>query len=205
MATVRRTPPVGTVGTYSLTQPWIADATKVYECKAVRLFADLEIRGLDIFSLVYDPVGSTTEQMELDRAAGAAIVSLFTEDGTVIYVPDTQIESYPNMGDYNYRHVVCSISLGAIPDSLNLEWLLEELGEQVVNTIGVDAVINIHEAPLTKSVDREEHDRIETARLAKITNQTTYKAQCIKLQTQVTALQAQMAVYEQLLRNNGIL
>jgi hypothetical protein len=205
MSLVRRTPPIGTTGTYRLIQPWTVDATKIYICKAVRLFADLEIKGIDVLALAYTPVGGTPEQLAEDQAAGAAIISLFTEDGTVIYVPDTRIESYPNMGNYNYRHVVASISLGAIPDSTNLDWLLEEYAELTVNTIGVTADVKIHEAPTTKTVTPEEHDRIEAARLAKISNQTTYKARCIKLETQVTALQSQMKVYEELLRKNNIL
>lgn len=205
MALVRRTPPVGTTGTYQLIQPWVADPAKIYICKAVRLFPDLDIKGIDIQALAYTPYGGTEAQYNEDKAAGAAIVSLFTEDGTVIYVPDTRIQSYPNMGNYNYRQTICSISLGAIPDSIDLDWLLEQYKEITVNTVGVTATVNIHEAPLTKTVTPEEHDRIEAARLAKVQLQTTYKAQTIKLQAQVTALTAQMQVYEQLLRSHGIL
>jgi hypothetical protein len=201
----RRTPPLNTVGRYELNTPWLAQTTKVYTCKAIRTFDDLRARSIDPFKFAYQPYGATDSVYQSDLTERAAIVTLMSADGEIIYVPDTQIVSYPNMGDYHYRHLVLSVSLGAVPDSLSLEWLMEQISETTRLTVGITPAVNLHEALVRDAIDPVEHEQIQAARAAAITNTVTYKAQVETLTRVVNEQAARLAAYEQKMRDEGLL
>lgn len=201
----RRTPPLNTTGRYELTTPWLALSTKIYTCKAIRTFEDLRVKSIDPFKYAYEPYGATDAVYQSDIQEKAAIITLMAADGEVIYVPDTQIVSYPNMGDYHYRHLVLSISLGAVPDSLSVEWLSEQITEITQLTVGVTPTVKVHEALVRDAVTPLEHEQIQAARAAAIQNTVTYKAQLQQALNVMNQQALQLAAYEQLLRDNNLL
>ena len=205
MALPRHTPTLGATGLYVLSSPWVATATKVYTCKAIRLFQDLDLRGIDPLTLAYTPYGGTEANLKEDREAGAAIISLIADDGTTIFVPDTRIVSYPNQGTYSYKHVILSISLGAVSDSMSLDWLSTKLKEDVTGVLGIDPEIHIHQMEVTETLSNEEYDRLEASRAAKITSQVTYASQIASLQKTNAALVDQLDTYTKLLKKAGII
>jgi len=181
----RLTPPIGAVGLYELTQPWLAASTKVYTNKAIRSFEDARVKNIDPYTLAYKPYGATEAQATEDETAGACIVSLFADDGEVIYVPDTKIVSYPNMGSWHYRRLVLSVDLGLVPDNLSLDWMQAKVIEEVQGIIGITPIVKLHEGVLRTGVSSTEHDRLEAARAAKKVNQVTTKAQLVIAQQQL--------------------
>lgn len=203
---MRRTPSLEATGTYVLRDPWVAQSTTIYICKAIRKFTDLEVLGKNVFKEYYEPKGLTQAQFQEDSRAGAALITLMAESGSeVIYVPDTYIDSYPNMGDYHYRHMVLSASLGPVPDHLSLEWAREQVREILASTLGLDAEVLLHEGAVRTPISPTEHDRIEAARLAKVKNQTTWKAQFVKKSAEYDALLEKTLALEKLLVDSGIL
>lgn len=201
----RRTPPMDCVGRYELQDPWIALPTKVYTCKAIRSFQDLRVKNINPYVLAYKPYGSTELAMTEDEKAGACIVSLFSDDGEVIYVPDTRIVSYPNMGDHHYRHMVLSISLGSIHDNISLDWLMAKISEDVTQAIGIDPTIKLHESPVRDVITPEQHERLEAARADKKTHQVTYKAQLEIEKAKVADLSQKYRELEKIVVENNLI
>lgn len=203
---MRRTPSLEATGTYVLRDPWRASPTTIYICKAIRKFTDLEVLGKNVFEEYYKPQGLTQANFQEDSRAGAALITLMAESGSeVIYVPDTYIDAFPNMGDYHYRHMVLSASLGPIPDNLSLDWALEQVREVLATTLGIDPTVLLHEGAVRTPVSPTEHDRIEAARLAKVTNQTTWKAQFLKKSAEYDALLEKTLALEKILIDSGAL
>lgn len=201
---MRRTPTLNATGTYVLREPYRANATTIYVCKAIRTFTDLAVLGKDVFKEYYEPHGLSQAQYQEDLREGSALITIMAESGSeIIYVPDTYIDSFPNMGNWHYRHVVLSASLGPVPDNLSLDWTMEQVREVLASTLGITADVKLHEGLVRKSVSPTEHDRIEAARLAKIKNQVTWKAQFIRKSQEYDALLERTLALEKILTDSG--
>lgn len=199
------TPPLHTRGRYTLKEPFIADPTTLYTCEAVRTFRDIRERGYDPFKEFYEPMGLSLEQFQQDALINASIVTLTSEDKPIIYVPDTYILSYPNQQLVPYKHIVLSISLGMIPDYVDLSFLSNQISGVVSDVIGSTSEVKLHNVPTLSSLTPEEHDVLEAARQAAITLRTTDRANVLLLQRQNTALIERLQTLEQILKNEGLI
>ncbi|MBN22494.1 MAG: hypothetical protein CL678_14515 [Bdellovibrionaceae bacterium] len=198
-------------GRYTLLEPWVADSSTIYSCKAIRSFDDIYKTGVDVFKSYYEPLGLTREDVEEGRQAGANIVTLMSrsvglanEQVGVIYVPDTHIVSYPDMSSYRYNHVVLSISLGAIPDYIQLDLLKDEMVAAASDVIGVESEVKVHVAESSGSVTPEEHDVWVAAREQAIANRGSEYGRILELQQQLQALQVKYDTLEQYVLDNDL-
>lgn len=201
----KRTPPLLTKGRYQLKMPWQADNTKLYVCHAIRSFKDLYERQIDVFSEYYEPKGLTETEFDVDVEARANIVTLIADDDSIIYVPDTYIVSYPDMGNYQYSHMVLSTSMGPLPDYLDLEYLKGQISNLVSDVIGASAEVQEHRAPHTGVITPAHHESLEVARLAAIEARETDYARLQAAQVQLDEKNQIIETLEQILIDNGLL
>lgn len=202
----RRTPPLLAKGRYQLKAPFSAGISTVYVCKAIRTFDDIVKLNIDVFEKYYKPWGLTDAEYEADRREGACIITLMSspigieaDAPELVYVPDTFILSYPDMTDVLYNHVVLSLSLGAIPDYLSLDFLKERLSEVASDVIGVEPVVNEHIALSSGAVSPAQHETRETIRLAAINTRTTSYSRVQELQASYQDLMTRYQALEQAL------
>ena len=127
----RMTPPLLTKGRYTLVNPFVAEDTVLYTCTALRTFAECEVAGENVLQDVYLKHNLTEREYNRDLDAGALLVTLMSETQPPIFVPDTYIESYPNLSDVVYNHVVLTVSLGSVPDFLNFDFLKAQMAALV--------------------------------------------------------------------------
>lgn len=212
--TVKKTPPLLTKGRYTVTAPYTTNPTAIYTCVAIRSFADIYQLGFDVYKTYYESmgltngavVGSTTFNFDAERARQPNIITLRSEDGTYLYVPDTYITSFPDMGEFLYNHMVLSVSLGALPDYLDLSALKAAVQGLVAQHFGVaTAVVSEHRSPSTTNPTRTQHESLEAARLGAITLLETDHAKALRLQAERNVLQAKVTALTTILQNNGLL
>jgi hypothetical protein len=196
----RMTPTLGAKGVYTLRTPWTISSTVLYECIALRSISDFVDRGVDVLSKVYTPVGLTSTALASDVDAGAMIVTLTAPGRSPIYVPDTYIQTFPAMDGVPYSHVLLSLSLGALPDALDLSFIKAQLAATVEASFGVTPEINAHTAASTGYVTQAQHESWETARQAAVTNSTTDRARMLELQSTVDAQAQKIAELEAVIK-----
>lgn len=209
----KRTPPMYVRGRFQLKAPWIAINTMVYKVIAIRALKDLYEDGLDPYKEIYFVNGlvdgqpytdyTFNYQGELEQLAN--IVTLYGDDGSLIYVPDTYILSYPAMGDISYSHVILSISCGAMADYIDLGPLKTAITELAMATTGIEVEVLENRAPSVNTPTPEQHEVIETARLAAITNMETDYARANRLQNQYTEILAQNQSLIQTMIDEGLI
>ena len=199
------TPPLLTTGRYTLVEPFTALPTVLYKCEALRTFDECQLSGLDVLNNIYILAGLSKAEFDRDKKAGNKIVTLTSATETPIYVPDSYIESFPNFDAVTYNHIVGSLDFGALPDFLSLANLQLEIAALASDIVGKEPKVTIHRAASSGVVTPAQHEAAEVARLAAITRRTTNRAENIKLQAQVLALQEQNQVLVDLLKANGIL
>ena len=204
MSVILRTPPLHRAGRYTLRAPWAADDSIVFSCMALRSFSDCEKLGVDVYKTYYQPMGLSTTVYNNDKAANAHIVTLMSET-SVIYVPDSYIESYPSMTEYTYQNVVLSISLGAVPDYIDTTFLNQQLATVVSDVIGIMPTVNVHVSPSTGTVSADQHEIAEAARAAAIKTRQTDYAKLLIAQGTITTLQTKVTALTKLCTDNSLL
>lgn len=196
-------PPLNTTGIYTLKSPWVSDLTRTYQCTGIQRFSALSAKNVDVYATYYEPKGIPRSVYDADNAMGAAILTLANAYAAPIYVPSTYVVSYPNMAAVRYNHVVLSASLGAMYEGLPLDGAVEQMETALESVLGIKPVIHIHVAPSKEAVTPEQHQTIEAARNASITNRTT-NAQMLLEKDQTIASQAQkIAILTQICKDNG--
>lgn len=207
---IRKTPPLGTRGRYSAIAPFdvMVSDVLIYECVALRQFEDFIDLGLDVFTEFYAVVGIENGDYLQDKNAGAAILTLMDPYGSVIYVPDTYIASFPNMGQINYQRVIVTADLGPLPDYLDLSFLQSQVQGIVSDIIGTSGnrgpVVKLAIAPTREAIDPTEHEILEASRVAAITMRQTDRAKALAAAEEIAALQERIVLLEEVIRNAGL-
>lgn len=202
---MRRTPPLLARGIYQLKAPFNASPTKVYICYAIRSFKDLYELGTDVFSEFYSPVGLTQSEFSVDRDEKATIVTLISEDNQIIYVPDTYILSFPDMGEVSYQRVILSVDFGILPDYLSFDYTEQELAGIGAKVLGKTPDIELHVAPISGAVTPDQHETLESSRLANIELQTTDRAKYLNQLRANDSMLERLKTLERIVIDNGLL
>jgi hypothetical protein len=209
---MKNTPPLRARGRYVLRNPWVANPGKLYTNMAIRTFEDVYELGTDVYETYYVPmglangtvVGGTPFSFATERNLQPNIITLEADDGEIIYVPDTFIQSYPNMGEVKYSHVILAVTLGALPDNNDLSYVKDEIQSLVAQIYGVNATVQEARAPSTGNPTAIEHEALEAARAAAITLLETDRAKALRLQAEKTLLQGKINTLLAILRANNI-
>lgn len=196
-------PPLDSRGTFVLRAPFTVAAGAIYTCIAVREFKDIENQHVSVWDRYYSPAGLTADQYKSDVAEGAMLVTLFSDDAPTIYVPTTYIQSYPDVSAVSFGQRILSLNLGALPDTLPLDDLVQKMSSLASDVIGVEASVTIHNVSLTDAVTPTQAVAFEKARQAKIKDRTTERAQLVAANKTIADLQSQISVLEQVVVANN--
>ncbi len=196
-------PPINAKGFFTLKSPWSLPANAVYECIAVREFADFTSIGEDVYSLVYEPRELERSVYEIDRNNDEKIVTLASATRPTIYVPSSYITGYPAMDNVAYSHVVVSASLGALPDQLDLTFLQDQLAGVISDVVGVTTEVHLNLAPSDSYISASQHATLEAARQDAIASRTTDRAKLIEAGSTIDGLRQTIAQYETYMRQQG--
>ena len=177
---------VGTKGLYHPVAPFQTTLISgmQYTCIAIRRIADIQASGEDPQALYYTPVGLSAAIYTADAYKGACIISLQGESGDLQYIPDSYIQQYPDIGGIPYTTLLLAISIGAIPDSLDLSYLKSKIASVVLENVGIVSDVRSVIVSPTAMLSNTLADTLETARLGRITTVMTDYAQLISVTAQ---------------------
>lgn len=168
-------PMMGAKGIYKLSGPWANDPLPnvMYTCIAIRQLTDITSANGDPYNDYYVPKNIDKSIYSADVAAGVSIVSLQADDNSIIHVPSSYIAAYPDAGGIPYRVMLLSITLGPIPDALDLSPVMQKIQSDVKDTVGVDATVRAVAVSNVTLIDTATAQGLENTRQANITNSTT--------------------------------
>lgn len=186
--TTLRTPPLNATGTYELIQPWVAKPTHIYSCIAIRRFDELLIEHEDIYDKYYRPMGLVPSTYESDLSAGASLITLISDKGEVIDVPDTFIKSFPDMNLSDYKRIILSMDLGALPGFFDVAHVRSKITQVTEAALGRAPIVNLHSAPLRNPLSKEKADQAEKVRASSIADKQSTQATLANWEKQRTDL-----------------
>lgn len=206
----RNTPTMNTSGMFTLVTPFAAASDLVYKVIAIRSFDDIYKLGVDVYSKYYKPMGliddgtGTGFNFASEVAQNANIITLMSEDGKIVYVPDTYIASYPKLDTIPYQQVVLSLSLGPLPTTLDVQPLLNEVKDLVSARYGIqNPIASIHAVTDSIAVTPSQHATITQVRLGNIQTVETPYTEMIKMQAQIIELKQTITALTQICTSNG--
>lgn len=194
--TTLMTPPLLAKGIYQVKAPFSLQPGALYTCQAIRSFKDLSDAGVDVLASYYTPVGLDQAALTADQQAGANIITLMSDTAPTVHLPDSYISAYPNLGNVAYSNVVLALSLGPLPDALDLTFAKQQVAEAAASVVGVEVTVTALVAPSAGVVTQEQADSAETARQAAITNSTSDAAKLAQLQAQYNDLNTRYAALQ---------
>jgi len=184
------TPVPGTRGQFELILPWAALNTVLYTCKSIQYYAQLEDIGTDVYTEHYLTHGLSQDDYRKDLQAGAALVGLFGDDGSVIYVPDVYIATIPSQNSPVMGNFVLSALIGPLRSNYNFAAMQQKVAEVLSDYIGLEPEVYVDVLDTATVMSPEEAAAAEAARLAAIKNRTSTYALLQQSQAREAALQA---------------
>lgn len=192
-------PAIGSIGLFTLLDPFQNDlhANAQYTCVSVRRLADFAQLGVDPKALYYDPKGIDVSIWTRDSLAGdVCIVSLQATSGDYVRVPTSFIAGAPAIGGVPYTALVLGISLGAVPDALDLSNLYTSVENLVKDVMGVTAQVKSVAVSETQLLSQADASALEAARTALITSTLTDSAKLLAAQQALSEANDKITVYE---------
>lgn len=201
---MKNTPFIHSTGVYKFRAPWVNKPGIIYECLAIRSFADIYKLGDNVYTLYYEPLGliegrdvpKTSDKFsfaeEVDKNPN--IITLKGSDGVTLYVPDTFIEEVPNSTLVPYYQTVLAVSLGALPEYVDISNVSDDVMQLVSARLGIEAKVQTGIVPIVNNPTPEEHSTLEKARLEGIPEINA------NLQMRFDESQKQLAVANEMIR-----
>lgn len=191
-------PNIGVAGVWTLTAPFDTTlaANTSYTCIGVSTLADVASGGIDPYSTYYAPKQLSQAAYAADLANGVCIVSLQSSAGVVQRIPSSYIQQYPAVGGVPYRVMALACTLSAIPDSLDLTAVKDQISALITDTVGVSSTITEVQLSQSTQLSRAQAATVEAARQAVVTNSTTDRSKLLAAQTTIASLQEQIGILE---------
>jgi hypothetical protein len=153
----------------------------------------MEGAKLDLYSLVFQPVGVTPEDFPvvLRRAkdSGAIICALLDRNGLPVYVPTTYLISFPSVDGVSYERMCMIADLGPVPPSMEqaMQQVLDHTKQYITATLGIASTVRLGTIPTVGYVSQNQADAYENTRKAQITDATNDVAKVRALTAKVAA------------------
>lgn len=163
-------PKVGSKGVYTFKPPYdsLTNNQTELECMAVRKLTNALASGENVFAKYYKPYKLTQADYEVDLLQDITLVDLQSALGSWVYVPNSYIASYPDSSGVRYRVMALAVELGAIPDTLVLDPIIDDIRALLHSRLGVIPTIQPVAVSQPALVSYSDHERLETARIGRV-------------------------------------
>lgn len=155
-------PPINTKGIFIFHPPYADDTNinkKEYEVIEIRKIKALHDDGLDPLNSIYIKAGLTKEDFIEDLNTDVPIVTLSADGDQYLYIPADRIKETPAIIGHTATERLVTLSLGLMPDDINLEMLYENIATMVNDTISVKPDLTEHPGGPTVLMSDEDYNK----------------------------------------------
>lgn len=155
-------PPINTKGVFIFHPPYADDTNinkKEYEVIEIRKIKALHDDGLDPLNSIYIKAGLTKEDFIEDLNTDVPIVTLSADGDQYLYIPADRIKETPAIIGHTATERLVTLSLGLVPDDINLEMLYENIAIMVNDTISVKPDLTEHPGGPTVLMSDEDYNK----------------------------------------------
>ena len=170
-------PSINAAGRFEALAPFdkVVIDTTYYTVEALRTISEMQALKLNLYDLVFAPIGVTAEDyptiLERARSQGSIIVTLTNRLGPPVYVLSTFFKSFPMVDGVSYERMCLILDLGPCPPSLKpaLSQIMTHMKEYTLATIGIDSSTRLGTVPTIGYVSAADAQIFENTRKNRIT------------------------------------
>lgn len=200
-------PSIRAAGSFEAIAPFdqVVDKDKYYTVEAIRTINEMEGLKLNLYDLLFEPVGVREEDfsivLERARSAGSVVVSLLDKTGVPVYVLTTFLKSFPLTDGYIYERMCLVVDLGPCPPGMKqvVSEAQQHIRDYIKTTVGIDNPVKLGTVPTRGYVSKQQHDAYEAARAAlmlevnnDVANIRRLEEQLVKRDNYIAKLEAQL-------------
>lgn len=160
-------PPINTSGVINLKEPFksLCAANVPYTVVSIRTLGDIVNDGKDPYGSYYEAFGLDQATFNSDVNSGVCIISLRSPSGEFVHVPNSYLDTAPVATGVPYSSMIVGVRLGALPESLSLEYFNNSVKELAHDLLGVtDAEVKAVKVTETTYIPLDESKTFEAAR-----------------------------------------
>ena len=197
-------PSLGMSGYYSLSSPYNAllSSTTQYTCVGVMSITGAQAQGVDVLNNIYLANGDTLANYNIAAANDTMLVSVSSGTGDIYTFPITALSGVPTGEGIVYRNTVLGIGLSAIPDTMDLSALQNEISNLVYNTLGVKSTVFLTTVGAATVLSVQQDQLVTAARQAAISVPANTLYENSVLTQQNTLLQSKLQQLQQYIINH---
>jgi len=152
-------PSIGVRGLFKIGTPFSSYINVQQEFKVVSIDTIPKIvnAGQDPIKTIYEPVGLSKDDFNTDLDNNVKIITLSTDSGEYIYIPDKYILSQPIVNGINYREKTIMVNLGYLPVNHNIDTLTSIVEDDIYDVLGIKTNAAIIDTSTTISIEGLKH------------------------------------------------
>ena len=185
---------VGMEGSFELATPFTnaVQPNARYTVRSIRTLSDVIAAGENPQELYYTPREVPEEDYLQDLQTDICIIGLQSTAGEWIYVPQSYIETLPNVDGISYRPLALVAAVGMVRDDKDLANLLLAVNKVVLDQLGVQTQSTVVAVGAAELVSHTEDDRIRLEREARVTYSESEAAKAVRLERENAQLRIQL-------------
>lgn len=174
----------------------VVNVANYYTVEALRNFHELEADKVDIYTLVFKPVGVAPEDyatvLARAKAAGATVAVLMDNSSIPVYVVTSYLTAFPLIDGVSYEQMCIVTSCGAVPATMKatLAQAMEHFNTYILDTLGIVVTSQLGTIPTIGYVSADQAAAYEATRKSLIKDNNSDLAQIRGL----TATNAQLTI-----------
>lgn len=205
-------PSIRAAGKYVVSGPYdkVVDPSVFYTAEAIRTLPEMQALKLNLFELVFQPVGydQAGADAEISKAIadGAVVVALTSRGRAPVYVLSTYIVSFPVANGVIYERLGVTVDLGPCPPSMKdrINTLVEHINEYVKGAFGIENPnATIGTVPIRGYVSKDTAEAWEKSRQLRITQEPSDTVQVEMLKKENAELKIYIASLEEIVKNKS--
>ena len=136
-------PPLGAKGRFKFVEPFNKEQYQNEELRvsAIRTFKELKDSSIDVYELIYQPVGLTENDLLKDIENTIPIVVLESQAGKYLNIPANKIQSLPDISGIKYQQRMLVANLGLLPLDFNIDTLYNVIKDDVYDVTGIQTEV----------------------------------------------------------------
>lgn len=178
MATNNIIPSIDARGRFEALAPFdrVVKPENYYKVEAIRNIHEMEALKLDLYSLVFQPVGVLAEDfpqvLQRARDDGAKVLSLLDRADVAVYVMTTYLKSFPLIDGMSYERMCIIADLGPCPPTMKdiLSKEMQHFKDHIEATVGISSTVTLGTIPTLGYVSNDQYLAYERIRKEKITD-----------------------------------
>ena len=168
-------PSIGAEGAWQLKAPFDEkiESSLSYKCVAIRKISEMVTTGVDVLNTHYIPNGLLESNYNDDVGDDVSIVTLVSSSGAWVFVPTSYIVGWPSADSVPYAVVAMACVLGALPNTVDASFLIEKVKNVIQANLGHEPEIYLMTVSVTVMKTQEQHESLEAARRANVSDSMT--------------------------------